>query len=74
MSITVKRSCNSNIHQSDEKINFNAFTIVLDGEEYAKFKKLLELPGEPYPAAVLHWIISRGLDAQMAVSYPEGEE
>lgn len=72
--ITIKRSCNSNIRVMEDKILFNSFSITIDGEDYEKFKKLLELPGEPYPASVFHWIISRGIDAQMAVSYPEESE
>lgn len=74
MTVIIKRSCNSNVRVAEDKILFNAFSIAIDGEEFEKFKKILELPGEPYPAAVLHWVISRGIDAQMKVSYPEEEE
>lgn len=72
--IVIKRSCNSNVRVAEDKVLFNAFSIEINGEEFEKFKKLLELPGEPYPANILHWVIQRGIDAQMAVSYPEVKE
>ena len=74
MTVVIKRSYNSNVRVAEDMIIFNAFSIEINGEEFEKFKKLLELPGEPYPAALLHWVISRGIDAQMKVSYPEEEE
>ncbi len=72
--IVIKRSCNSNVRVTEDKVLFNAFSIEINGEEFEKFKKLLEMPGAPYPASVLHWAIQRGIDAQMAVSYPEESE
>ncbi len=66
MTVTIKRNCNSNVRVTEDKILFNAFSIALDGEEFEKFKKILDTPGKPYPAAVLHWVIARGIDAQLA--------
>lgn len=65
MTITVKRSCNSNIHNNPAKLQFNAFTVSFTGPEREKFQRILDLPGQPYPAAVLEWILYRGLDAQL---------
>jgi len=65
MTITIKRQCNSNIRDDVAKLQFNAFTVSFTGPELAKFRKILNRPGKPYPAAVLEWILYRGLDAQL---------
>lgn len=65
MTITVKRSCESNIRGGPGKLQFNSFTVSFTGPEYLQFQKILDLPGKPYPAAVLEWILYEGLKKQI---------
>ena len=65
MTITVKRSCESNIRNDPGKLQFNSFTVSFTGPELEKFNRILDIPGKPYPKAVLEWILYRGLDAQL---------
>ena len=66
MTITVKRSCESNIRNEPGKLQFNSFTVSFTGPELRKFNEILERTHTPtIKAAVLEWILYRGLDAQL---------
>ena len=65
MTITVKRSCESNIRNDPGKLQFNSFTVRFTGPELEKFNRILDRPGKPYPIAALEWILYAGLDAQL---------
>ena len=65
MTITVKRSCESNIHNNPGKLQFNSFTVSFTGPELEKLNRILNRPGKPYPTAALTWILYAGLDAQL---------
>ena len=41
--ITVKRNCSSSVRFSKNKVTFGDFTIVIDGEEWERFKEVAKM-------------------------------
>ena len=43
MSVTIKRSCNSNIQRKDDKIVFNSFIITLTNDDLTNFRRIRDI-------------------------------
>ena len=79
MTITVKRTCESNVHYKPEKIQINSFTVSFMGPEMKQLQGILDGPGKPKISEVLTWILYRGLDKQVEImirsgTFPEASE
>ena len=65
MTVLVKRSCNSNVHRAEEKLNFNAFTVVIDDYHKEMFDDVKDFYQTKYAGltdpAVLETLIEMGL-------------
>lgn len=43
MSVTIKRSCNSNIQRKEDKIVFNSFIITLTNDDLTNFRRIRDI-------------------------------
>ena len=71
MTIEVKRNCSSSVRTTLDKVSFGDFTIVLDGEDFERWKKLKHDSGGLSDVTLLRDLILVGL-SQM--TEPEEEE
>ena len=60
--IEIKRNCSSSIKQSEEKISFGDFTIVVSGGDYATFEKILSKYQNK--ATALGMVIAQGISSE----------
>lgn len=73
MSIEVKRSCNSSVRLTEDRINFNCITISLTGEAAAQYHKISESYKDMKDTEILVNLIAYGI-ARYACFFEMKEE